>query len=90
MPPGVVPTGHLREKTAILSLAGGGLFSMKARRFHAKSAFLRSPDQGLLAWLAIKVVQMEVVGACRRKRAGMVKRTMKKSVVHRLDREGMA
>jgi hypothetical protein len=28
---------------------------------------------------------MEVVGAWRRKRAGMVKRTMKKSVVHRLD-----
>jgi len=84
MPPGVVPTGHLREKTAILSLTGGGLFSMKARRFHANSALRRSPDQGL-AWLAIKVVQMEVVGAWRRKRAGIVKRTTKKSVVHRLD-----
>lgn len=64
---------------------------MKASRFHANSAERRSPDQGFLAWLAIKVVHMDVVGARRRKRAGIVKRTTKKRVVQRLtlDWEGM-
>lgn len=58
---------------------------MKWRRFHANCAFRRWPDQGLTWWEAAREVQMEVVvGAWRRKRAGIVKRTTKKRVVQRL------
>ena len=59
---------------------------MKRRRFHANWAARRSPDQGL-TWLVKAVPHMDVVGVWRRKRAGMVKRTMKNRMVHRLDWE---
>lgn len=86
MPPGVVPIGHFREKTAILSVWVGLGYTVleNGRRFHANSTLRRSPDHGLVK--VDKVVQMEeVVGVWRRKRVGMVKRTMKKRVVHKLD-----
>lgn len=68
----------------------------KESRFHAKRASRRSPEKGFGLWaelaaaLGKRAAQAEeVVAVRRRKRAGMVKRTMKKRVVHRLDWEGV-
>jgi hypothetical protein len=45
MPPGAEATGHFREKTAILSLAGGGLDAESGRWFHENSMSRRSPEK---------------------------------------------
>lgn len=46
MPPGEEEDGHLREKTAILRVKGGGRWwEGKGREFQEKSAKRRSPDQ---------------------------------------------
>ena len=82
MPPGVVPIGHFLEKTAILRTTGGAPLPSSSRRFQANSAPRRSPVQGL-TWEE-KVLEMEVEGAWRRRRAGMVKRAMKKRILVRL------
>ena len=46
MPPGLGPSGHLREKTASFRVLGGGLVKEKARRFQGNRAVRRSPDHG--------------------------------------------
>jgi hypothetical protein len=45
MPPGAEATGHFRENTAILSLAGGGLDAENGRWFHENSMSRRSPSK---------------------------------------------
>jgi hypothetical protein len=45
MPPGADATGHFRENTAILSLAGGGLDAENGRWFHENSMSRRSPEK---------------------------------------------
>jgi len=45
MPPGAEATGHFRENTAILSLAGGGLVAENGRWFHENSMSRRSPSK---------------------------------------------
>jgi len=45
MPPGAEATGHFRENTAILSLAGGGLDAESGRWFHENSMSRRSPEK---------------------------------------------
>jgi hypothetical protein len=45
MPPGAEATGHFRENTAILSLAGGGLDAENGRWFHENSMSRRSPEK---------------------------------------------
>ena len=82
----MVPIGHFLENTAILRAIGGALSSKNWRRFHENSAKRRSPDQALAL---ARVVHMDVfVGVWRRKRAGSVKRTMKKRVMQRLKLKG--
>lgn len=49
MPPGAEATGHFRENTAILSLAGGGLDCLNGRWFHENSISRRSPPAKPLA-----------------------------------------
>jgi hypothetical protein len=87
MLPGAVAMSHFWEKTAILRETGGaGRCWRKGRRFQENCATRRSPEKGrLLRWVEKVVQREEVVGVWRRKRAGMVKRTMKKRVVQRFD-----
>lgn len=87
MPPGLGPVGHFREKTASFRVLGEGLVKEKARRFQANWAVWRSPDHG--GWVLLEegetaAVEEEQDEVRRRKRAGMVKRTVKKRKVQRL------
>ncbi|MFS7962362.1 hypothetical protein Hanom_Chr08g00725771 [Helianthus anomalus] len=84
IPPGVAPSGHFLEKTAILRTTGGGMLEEKLRRFHENSAERRSPEkeEGVVVE---KGLHMEAGGVWRRRRAGMVKRMMHKRVVSKLD-----
>lgn len=87
MPPGLGPVGHFREKTASFRVLGGGLVKEKARRFQENWAIWRSPDHG--GWFVseekeIAAVEEEQEDVRRRKRTGMVKRTVKKRKVQRL------
>ncbi|KAK8657906.1 hypothetical protein V6N13_036125 [Hibiscus sabdariffa] len=81
----LVPIGHFREKTAILSTTQGKRIRSKGSRFQVNYASRRSPDQALTTLSETQEVQKEEVEVWRMiNRRGTEQASMKRRVAKTL------